>query len=251
MKGQVRSAEWLKQIHEWLAEINGPSDPETAADEAQKPEWAWELDRIAAESIWAALPMNRRWSEAKRTGCLVGREFVMRRWAVEQLHSGANPDFEAMMQEGAFQLEVEMGPGAADEFMNMVRTEPFYDLNRNVALARILTLAFAASVKESADFFDGFVMAVRKRAENDDVWKSVCLRASVHSILQNNWPQIPQLRPLRVLCDFVLERLPPRLSRRIRGDEILMGNFRENLRKLCNSAGMPTGSVGRPRKNSA
>ncbi|MEI9896350.1 MAG: hypothetical protein WDN28_21420 [Chthoniobacter sp.] len=251
MKKPEQSTKWLAQIHELLAKVDGPPDPETAADEAQKPKWAWELDRIAVESAWAALPMNRAWSEAKRTGCLVGREFVMRRWMMEQTRAGANPDLKALFRDGAHQLEVEMGPGIADEVMEQLRTLEVDDSGRNIRLASILTLAFQASVKECAEFFDGFVMPIRKRAENGEVWKSVCLRVWIHSVLQNNWPEVPHLRPLRVLCDFVLARIPPRMSRRIRNDDVLTGQFRENLRKLCNSVGLPTGTVGRPRKNSA
>jgi len=250
MKSPKESSKWLTQIRELLANIDGPPDPETAADEAQKPGWAWKLDRIASESAWAALPMNRAWSEAKRTGCLVGREFVMRQWVLEQTRAGANRELEALFRDGAHQLEVEMGPGVADELLEQLRTHEVDDSGRS-RLACILTLAFQASVKECAEFFDGFEMPIRKRAENGEVWKSVCLRVWIHSVLQNNWPEIPQLRPLRVLCDFILDRIPPRMSRRIRNDTFPKRQFQENVRKLCNSVGLKTGTIGRPRKNSA
>jgi len=251
MKKGKKSAKWLAQIRELLANIDGPPDPETEADEAQKPEWAWNLDRIAAESAWAALPMNRAWTEAKRTGCLVGREFVMRRWVLEQTRAGSNVDLEALIRDGAQQLEVEMGPGVADELMEQLRVGEVDESGRNIRLACILTIAFQASVKDCAEFFEGFMMPIRKRAENGEVWKSVCLRVWIHSVLQNNWPEVPHLRPLRALCDFILVRIPARMRRRIRNDEVLMRQFQENVRKLCNGVGLNTGAVGRPRKNSA
>ena len=89
-------------------------------------------------------------------------------------------------------------------------------------------------------------MAVRKRADDDEIWASICLRASIYAVLENNWPVIPEQRPLRVLCDYILERIPAKMERGIHSDATLLPAFKENVRKVCNSIGLPTGSRGRP-----
>jgi hypothetical protein len=66
--------------------------------------------------------------------------------------------------------------------------------------------------------------------------------------MYNDWPQITHQKPLARLCDYILERIPVRLSEGICNDEQMLAAFRENVRKLCNEIGFSTGKAGRPRK---
>jgi hypothetical protein len=250
-KSKKSVSSWRGQIETMLAEIDGPRDPETAADEAAKPRWVSKLESVATESAWAALPMNRAWSEAKRLGCAVGREFVTRRWLVEQFNNGASLELENTIRESARDLEADLGPDLGEEMLEQLRANLRDDPERNTALARILETAFLASVEGAADFFEGFASAVRKRADDDAVWAAICLRTSIYAVLQNNWQVVPDQRPLHVLCEFILLRIPTRLERGIRRDDKLLRAFHENVRKVCNTIGLPTGTRGRPRKKSA
>ena len=250
MKKRQQSSGWSVQARAMLANIDGPQDPETAAAEAEIPDWLRKLREISTETAWAALPMNRSWSEAKRLGCTVGREFVMRNWFLEQFENGPSPQIETLVRDAARDLEPDLGAGIADDMIQQLQMIPRDDKERNSALARILALAFSASVNESADFFDGFSAAVRKRADDDEVWASICLRASIYAVLENNWQVIPDQKPLPALCDFILRRIPARIERRVRRDEMVRRAFGENVRKVCNMVGLPTGKTGRPRKNS-
>jgi hypothetical protein len=239
---------WQAQIEDMLEWIDGPLDPESAAEDSQKPDWVRKLDKIATENAWAALPMNRAWSKAKRLGCSVGREFVMRQWFLEQLGNGSGTEVEKLILDSARDLEVDLGPGIGEDMLKELRNCDVEDSDRNAGFARILAVAFTAPVGEAADFFEGFTSAVRKRADDDSVWTSICLRASIYSVLQNNWHAVPEQRPLQKLCNFILRRIPARIERGIRRDEHLLNAFRENVRKACNTIGLPTGTRGRPRK---
>ena len=245
-------SDWPVQVQKRLAEVDGPHDPETIAEEQLKPPWVRKLERAFIESCWGPLPMNRAWSKAKRVGCAVGREFVMRKWVLEQFAAGLTAEFEAEIRHGLRDLEVDMGAGLADDLIESIRTERPNDSERHARLAEILTVAFAAPVKESADFFDGFTLAVRKRGENNDVWKSACQRASIYTVILNHWPEIPEQRPLKRLCEFILRHMSAPMERGVRGRELLQRAFEGDVRTVCNMAGLPTGKVGRqPRTNSA
>jgi hypothetical protein len=52
------------------------------------------------------------------------------------------------------------------------------------------------------------------------------------------------------LCDYVLDRIAPRLSTSIRSNDQMLAAFHESVRKLCNEVGFSTGKPGRPRKTS-
>src|SRR5258708_1923767 len=100
MSARRERSEWISKVEGMLEHLDGPEEPEAGALEAQKPAWARKVAVMSQESVWGPLPMNRAWSDAKRLGCEVGREFVMRQWVLEQFASGNSADLETIVREG-------------------------------------------------------------------------------------------------------------------------------------------------------
>lgn len=206
---------------------------------------------------WAPLWNQRGASDVKVVGCYVGREYAMGRWLWTEPGEPIPKEQMAALREGLHHLEVEAGPGIAKEIMEMLATA------REKAIADpslintdVLTEPYAAILKkvlvrplnEVADFLDGFRLPVVRRAADNDVWAQSFIASYACGVIYNDWPQIAQEKPLARLCDYILERIPPRLSTGIRSSEEKLTAFRESVRKLCNELEFSTGEPGRPRK---
>ncbi|HMJ90397.1 MAG TPA: hypothetical protein VK530_11300 [Candidatus Acidoferrum sp.] len=118
-------------------------------------------------------------------------------------------------------------------------TEPYATILKKV-LERPLT--------EVAEFLDGFRLPIVRRATDNEVWARAFITSSVCAVIYNDWPQIQEQKPVSKLCEYILDRIPPRLSKGIRSNEQSRAAFQESVRKLCNEVGFSTGERGRPRK---
>ena len=194
---------------------------------------------------------------AKVIGCYVGREYAMGRWLWTKPSEPIPPAVMEALRDGLHHLEVEAGPGIADEMIEMILADR-QRVAADPTLVKMdaLTEPYAAIIKkvlerplvEVAEFLDGFRLPVLRRAADNDIWANSFAMSYACAVMFSDWPQIQQQRPLRRLCDYVLDRMPPRLSKAIRGSEQTRAAFQGSLRKLCNEVGFPTGKPGRPKR---
>jgi integrase len=114
--------------------------------------------------------------------------------------------------------------------------------------ASILKKVLERPLIDVAEFLDGLRLPVLRRAADNDVWANAFTLSYACAVMYNDWPQIEEQKPLRKLCDYVLDRMPPRLTAGIRNSEQTLAAFRGSVRKLCNEVGLSTGQPGQPRK---
>ena len=161
------------------------------------------------------------------------------------------------LRDGLHHLEVESGRGIAEEIIEMIadaRKKAAADpslINMDVLTepyATIFKKVLVRPLSEVADFLDGFRFPVVRRAADNEVWGQTFITSYVCHVIYNDWPQIAQEKPLARLCEYILERIPVRLSEGIRKNDEMLTAFRESVRKLCNEVGFSTGGAGRPRK---
>ncbi len=249
-------APWLREIVA-LMRKGSLEEPESQDDELSRSEVHRRLEFKLGQFQWAPLWNQRRASDAKVVGCYVGREYAMARWLWTEPSEPIPVEAMQALRDGLHHLEVEAGPGIAEEMIEMilaergkVQTDP--SLIKFEALtepyATILKKVLERPLSEVADFLDGFRLPVVRRAADNEVWARAFISASVCGVMFNDWPQIEEQKPLDRLCDYVLDRIAPRLSKGIRSNEEALAAFRESVRKLCNEVGFSTGKPGRPRK---
>jgi hypothetical protein len=207
---------------------------------------------------WAPLWSQRAASDAKVVGCYVGRQYAMGRWLWTEPSEPIREEALRALREGLHHLEVESGPGITEEIIDMIadaRNKAAADpslINTDAITepyATIFKKVLVRPLSEVADFLDGFRLPVVRRAADNQMWGQAFITSYVCDVIYNDWPQIKREKPLARLCDYILERIPVRLSEGIRRNEEMLAAFRESVRKLCNEVGFSTGEVGRPREN--
>jgi hypothetical protein len=250
-------APWLREIVA-LMRIDSFQEPESQDDEFARSDVHRRLEFKLGQLQWAPLWNQRAASDAKVVGCYVGREYAMGRWLWTEPSEPIPEAAMSALRDGLHHLEVESGPGIADEIIGMILaarekvaadpslinydalTEPY---------ATILKKVLQRPLPEVAEFLDGFRLPVLRRAADNDVWAQAFIASYVCGVLYNDWPQIQHQKPLAKLCDYVLDRIPPRLSTSIRSNDQMLAAFHESVRKLCNEVGFSTGKPGRPKEN--
>lgn len=260
MKDSVRRefAPWLREIVA-LMRIDNFQEPESQDDELSRSEVHRRLEFKLGQFQWAPLWNQRGASDAKVVGCYVGREYAMGRWLWGEPSEPVLPAVMDALRDGFHHLEVEAGPGIAEEMIGMIlaaREKAAADpsLIKTEALAEpyasILKKVLQRPLTEVAEFLDGFRLPVLRRAADNEIWAKAFAVSYACAVMYNDWPQIQEQKPLGKLCDYVLDRMPPRLSAGIRSSEQTLAAFQGSVRKLCNEVGLPTGEPGRPRKTS-
>jgi hypothetical protein len=251
-------APWMREIVA-LMRRDGFEEPESQDDELARSDVHRRLEFKLGQLQWAPLWNQRAASDAKVVGCYVGREYAMGRWLWTEPSEPIPEAAISALRDGLHHLEVESGPGIAEEMLEMIfaarekvaadpslidydaLTEPY---------ATILKKVLQRPLLEVADFLDGFRLPVLRRAADNDVWANAFITSYVCAVMYNDWPQIEQQRPLARLCDYILDRIPPRLSSGIRKNDQLLTAFRASVRSLCNEVGFSTGHPGRPKTTS-
>jgi hypothetical protein len=232
--------------------------PEAQDDELSRSDVHRRLEFKLRQLQWAPLWSQRAASDAKVVGCYVGREYAMARWLWTEPSEPIREEAITALRDGLHHLEVEAGPGIAEEIMQMI----FDARNKAIAdpslvdtdaltepYATIFKKVLVRPLSEVADFLDGFRLPVVRRAADNEVWGQAFIASFVCQVIYNDWPQITREKPLTRLCDYILERIPVRLSEGIRSNEEILTAFRESVRKLCNEIGFSTGKAGRPRES--
>ena len=251
-------APWLREIVA-LMRVDKFEEPESQDNELSRSDIHRRLEFKLHQLAWAPLWNQRSASDAKVVGCYAGREYAMERWAWGEPSEPIRESVMTALRDGLHHLEVEAGPGIAEEMIGMImakREEVRADLslvNRDALTepyAGILKKVLERPLNEVADFLDGFRLPVLRRAADNDVWGQAFIASYTCAVLYNAWPEIQQEKPLSRLADCVLDRIPPRLSKGIRANEESLAAFRDSLRKMCNEVGLSTGEPGRPRKTS-
>lgn len=231
--------------------------PESQDDELSRADVHRRLEFKLTQLQWAPLWSQRAASDAKVVGCYVGREYAMGRWLWTEPSEPIREEAMRALRDGLHHLEVESGPGIAEEIIQMIadaRNKAAADpslINMDVLTepyATILKKVLVRPLSEVADFLDGFRLPVIRRAADNQVWGQAFIASYVCQIIYNDWPQIKREKPLAKLCEYILERIPVRLSEGIRSNEQMLNAFHESVRKLCNEVGFSTGEAGRPRK---
>jgi hypothetical protein len=260
MKKSVKRdfAPWIREIVA-LMRRDGFEEPESQDDELARSDTHRRLDFKLGQLQWAPLWNQRAASDAKVANCYVGREYAIGRWLWAEPSEPIPKAAMSALRDGLHHLEVESGPGIAEEMLDMI-----FATRENVAAdpslidydaltepyATILKKVLQRPLAEVADFLDGFRLPVLRRAVDNDVWANSFIASYVCAVMYNDWPQIEQQRPLAKLCDYILDRIPPRLSIGIRNNDQLLTTFRASVRSLCNEVGFSTGEPGRPKKTS-
>lgn len=249
-------APWLREIVA-LMRMDGFQDPESQDDELARSDIHRRLEFKLGQFQWAPLWNQRGASDAKVVGCYVGREYAMARWLWTEPTEPMPPPVLDALRDGLHHLEVESGPGIAEEMIGMIlaarekaKADPsLIDLDAlTEPYATILKKVLERPLIEVADFLDGFRLPVVRRAADNEIWARSFITSSVCAVIYNDWPQIQEQKPLATLCDYILDRIPPRLSSGIRSNEQSRAAFQESVRKLCNEVGFSTGELGRPKK---
>src|SRR5436190_14677834 len=96
-------------------------EPESQDDEVSRSDVHRRLEFKLGQLQWAPLWNQRAASDAKVVGCYVGREYAMGRWLWMEQPSEPMPEAAmSALRDGLHHLEVEAGPGIADEMIGMI-----------------------------------------------------------------------------------------------------------------------------------
>jgi hypothetical protein len=229
--------------------------PEAQDDESSRSDVHRRLEFKLNQLQWAPLWSQRAASDAKVVGCYVGRHYAMGRWMWTEPSEPIREEAIRALRDGLHHLEVEAGPGITEEILQMIahgREKAAADpslINTDILTepyASIFKKVLVRPLNEVADFLDGFRLPVVRRAADNQAWGQAFITSYVCQVIYNDWPQITREKPLARLCDYILERIPLRLSEGIRSNEEMLAAFRESVRKLCNEVRFSTGKPGRP-----
>ena len=180
-------APWLREIVS-LMRIDSFQEPESQDGELARSDVHRRLEFKLGQLHWAPLWNQRAASDAKVVGCYVGREYAMGRWLWTEPSEPIPEAAMSALREGLHHLEVESGPGIADEMIGMmlaarekVAADPSlinYDALTE-PYATILKKVLERPLVEVAEFLDGFRLPVVRRAADNDVWAQAFIASSV------------------------------------------------------------------------